>query len=329
MCYPTLRHPYRYVWDFWYWYEADAERFHLFYLNAPPDSVSQGWHHQLATVGYGVTADFTTIEWGPYDVLVADPGGWDNTSIWTGDVVRIGEGFLLFYTSRDRNWGDGYTQAIGIAAAATIDACHWQRTVISPLVATTAAYARGSVLGDPTVHAWRDPFLFRQGGDSYMLLSAKATGLAPGRNGAIAWLRADGNQLSQWQPLPPLVAPGYYAEMEVPQLYGHADGSYEVVFSSTAALDFGPRTDQQGGVQGMTITSLEPVAAAAIHLWLPAASDLYACRVIPELDGELVGFDLKTGGIRRSGLKTHLQSVNRDFSGCTLADEGEAVTPES
>lgn len=316
MGYPTLSHPSRYVWDFWYWYDAAAGIFHVFYLNAPLELAALGQHHGAATVGYGTTVDFTHMQWGPVDVLAADADGWDNTSIWTGDVLPVKSGFLMLYTSRDRNWDDGYTQAVGMAVAPRIDGRFWQRRPGRPLRVSGDYEPRG-LPDDLSVHAWRDPFVFGWAGSTYMLLSAKVRGQAQGSNGAVAWLRAlDG--LTVWQPLPPLAAPGCFSEMEVPQLYRRSDGRLELLFSSTAALDFHPQTPHHGGLYSIVADQLEDFARRSPRSCLPASSGLYACRAIPELEGELVGFDLKTGGLRRSGLKTYLQSVDRDFSDCML-----------
>ena len=61
MTYPTMRHPKRYVWDFWYYPEEIKTqtkpdepkwRFHVFYLNADPKLVPEGKHHFDARVGY-------------------------------------------------------------------------------------------------------------------------------------------------------------------------------------------------------------------------------------------------------------------------------------
>ncbi|PSN17524.1 beta-fructosidase, partial [filamentous cyanobacterium CCP5] len=293
---------------------AMTGKFHLFYLNAPSESYATGAHHQAATVGYGVTKDFLEIEWGAHDVLRADPQGWDNTSIWTGDVLRIGKGFWMFYTSRDHHRDDGFTQAIGVARADQIDARHWQRISRLPLEVNSPDYEPRGIQGDLSVHAWRDPFLFRWGGDTYMLLSAKAAGRPLGRNGAVAWLKACDPQLNQWQPLPPLVVPGHYSEMEVPQVYRRPDGRLALLFSTTAALDFTPESPHQGGIYAMAAEGFEGFAHQVPRNILPASSGLYACRAIPELAGELIGFDLATGGIRRSGIQTHLQSLDKDFS---------------
>jgi beta-fructofuranosidase len=201
-----------------------------------------------------------------------------------------------------------------------IDARHWQRTPVLPLGVTGAAYEPRSLKGDASIHAWRDPFLFRREDSSYMLLAAKAVGLPLGRNGAVALLQAPGQQLSQWQPQLPLVSPGDYSEMEVPQLYQRRDGRLELLFSSTAALDFNPDQPHRGGLYGIGGQRLEDLAWQPPRNYLPAASGLYACRAIPELEGELVGFDLATGGIRRSGVKTYLDSLDRNFSNCTLGE---------
>ena len=119
--------------------------------------------------------------------------------------------------------------------------------------------------------------------------------------------------------------------MEVPQIYKDSQGNYELVFSTWAKNDFSPTTRKAGGLQGLTIpeswnfnnhqtTSLE--LNQGFHVLMPEKYGLYACRIIPELHGEIVGFDIEDGGIRRSGVKKKFQSVNRDFSGLKIELNG-------
>ena len=80
-----------------------------------------------------------------------------------------------------------------------------------------------------------------------------------------------------------------------------------------------PSTQKSGGLQGVISSSMFNFpAASSPKVFLPETAQLYACRVIPELDGEIVGFDITTGGIRRSGVKTGLRNVDRDFSSYSI-----------
>jgi beta-fructofuranosidase len=172
-----------------------------------------------------------------------------------------------------------------------------------------------------TIPAWRDPFLFRHEQEIYMLLSAKDPEQSVGKKGAVALLKAKNNSFEQWEYLPPICQPGFYAEMEVPQLYrsGVNDHEYALVYSSWAKYDFAPSTQKSGGLQGVISSSMFNFpAASSPKVFLPETAQLYACRVIPELDGEIVGFDIMTGGIRRSGVKTGLRNVDRDFSSYSI-----------
>ena len=78
--YPTLQHPDRHVWDFWYHFAPDTGIFHLFYLNADRELVAEDKHHFSSQVGYATTKDFLTIDWISDRVLGADPHGWDDRS---------------------------------------------------------------------------------------------------------------------------------------------------------------------------------------------------------------------------------------------------------
>ncbi len=316
--YPTLQHPDRHVWDFWYHFTPETGLFHLFYLNADRALVAEEKHHFSSQVGYATTKDFITIDWISDRVLGADRHGWDNTSIWSGDIIKTQGGFLMFYTSRNRDTDDGMTQNIGVAFTHHVQSFDRWFRIPNIRIQPQAPYELRHVPEDLTIHAWRDPFLFRHHEQIYMLLSAKDPQQQLGKKGAVALLKAKHNNFETWEYLDPICHPGFYAEMEVPQLYRSTNDEYILVYSSWAKYDFAPSTEHSGGLQGIISHSPFDFPAVKPQVLLPETANLYACRVIPELGGEIVGFDITTGGIRRSGVKTGLQHVDRDFSSYSI-----------
>jgi sucrose-6-phosphate hydrolase SacC (GH32 family) len=314
--FPSVRHPSRYVWDFWYYFDSKINLFHIFYLNADEILVPSEKHHHAACVGYATTSDFIRIEWGgedSFDILKPPINHWANTCIWSGDIVKIRDGFLMFYTSRNREIDDGMTQNVGMAYSEVLSPSNWKLS--STKIEPGSPYQLRNSLGDLSTHAWRDPFLFQENDQIYMLLSAKSTDDPIGRNGVVGFLKLKDNNFStgEWEYLDPLSKPCCYSEMEVPQLYKDSDGKYELIFSTWARNDFSKTTRQSGGLQGLTSSGLRSFSKEA-HVLMPEKYGLYACRIIPELDGEIIGFDIQEGGIRRSGVKTGFKHVNRDFS---------------
>jgi sucrose-6-phosphate hydrolase SacC (GH32 family) len=309
----------RYAWDFWYYFDENKGIFHVFYLNADRSLVPENRHHFASRVGYAITKDFSTIERVNDSVFAASEEGWDNTSIWTGDVVRVRKGYLLFYTSRDRGAGDGLTQNIGMAFSQNL--VDWQRIPNLRIAPDPTFYEASTVTGDTGVHAWRDPFVFNLDAETYMILAAKAKKHPLGRKGTVALLKAIDRSLLVWKALPPLYSPGWYGELEVPQLYRETDSRLKLVFSVPGSLDLAPNTRRAGGFQmvGVSqpqVSGTRPLAASNPAVLLPYSSGIYACRVIPELNGEIVGFNIEAGGFRRSGVTIDLHSMNRDFSWC-------------
>lgn len=312
MLYPILRHPIQYIWDFWYYFEKNSKLFHVFYLNADPALVPAEKHHWASQVGYGVTKDFRDMDWGPCDVLTASPDRWDNSSIWTGDIVRIQNGFLMFYTSRNLETDDGKTQNIGVAYANRINAPKWTPISGIRIQPDGLIYSPRHIASDVTIHAWRDPFLFRYKNQIYILVSAKSVKQPLGQNGAVALLRSKDEGYKNWEYLHPAVDPGCYSEMEVSQILRRSDGKFEMVFSTGPDYDHTPGSEGSGGLYG--IISEDPLNfQIKPRLLYPFQKGLYACRIIPETDGEIVGFDHQSGGLRRSGIKTHLMAMDRDF----------------
>ncbi|HDP67624.1 MAG TPA: beta-fructosidase [Candidatus Marinimicrobia bacterium] len=312
MVYPNLKHPSQFTWDFWYYFEKKSNLFHLFYLNAGSALVPAEQHHWAAQVGYATTSDFLSVKWGSTAVLTASRRRWDNSSIWTGDVVRIQNGFLMFYTSRNLGTDDGKTQNIGIAFADRINTPRWRALPDIRIPPDGLIYSPRHIPGDISIHAWRDPYVFRHENQIYMLVTAKSLRQAPGRNGVVALLRSQDGGYKNWEYLPAVADPGCYSEMEVTQILRRLDGKFELFFSTGPDYDQTPGYEHSGGLYG--IISENPFNfREKPRLLYPFQDGLYACRIIPEMDGEIVGFDHRIGGLRRSGIKTHLLEMDRDF----------------
>ncbi|MEJ2228147.1 MAG: beta-fructosidase [Alphaproteobacteria bacterium] len=308
----VAQHPSRYVWDFWYSWDCQQEIFHVLYLNADRSLVASDQHHFASELGYAVTKDFVEIDWIDDHAFTARPESWDNTSIWSGDLIAVQGGYLLFYTSRDKVRDDGLTQSIG--AAFTTDFRNWTHLETIKIDADPRFYETCGVKGDDTIHAWRDPFLFRIGNTIYMLVAAKVAKAPLGRKGAVGLLRCEDATFSCWEALPPITAPEWYSEMEVPQLYRDCEGLLQLVYSTQSKYDHAPATMGQGGLQALAVSDELQLTATAPKVLLPHTEGLYACRIVPELGGDIVGFDANHGGIRRAFRATGWTAVERDFS---------------
>ena len=89
--------PEAWAWDFWV--ADDGERYHLFSLNAPRSLGDPELRHRSAGVGHAVSSDLCTWELLPDALRAGAAGGPDDLAIWTGCVVRPGDGpWHLFYT---------------------------------------------------------------------------------------------------------------------------------------------------------------------------------------------------------------------------------------
>jgi sucrose-6-phosphate hydrolase SacC (GH32 family) len=314
--YPLLQHPTRYIWDFWYYYDSKSQIFHILYLNADLSLVQENHHHFSSCVGYATTQDFIHIDWIQDQVITASQDGWDNTSIWTGDVIKYRDGFACFYTSRDHREEDGLTQNLGLAISQ--DFLEWERILSFRIRPNSQWYESHTLEGNGTIHAWRDPFVFQYQGILYMILAAQSKQHPLMHKGAIGLLKSPNNSLLDWIACPPIYAPGRFTECEVPQMY-QQNGRLILGYSSWEHSDKEPNQIHRGGfyiVKGQQKTDSDTILEfrESPEILLGQRMGLYACRIIPELNGDIVGFNIKQGGIQRISSQTNFQSVDRDFS---------------
>ncbi|MHB1598488.1 MAG: glycosyl hydrolase family 32 [Acidimicrobiales bacterium] len=218
----------KWVWDFWL--AEDGDRHHVFYLQAPRSLGDPELRHHHASVGHAESDDLRSWRVLPDALCAGEPGSWDDLAIWTGSVLRHEGRWHMAYTGVNRA-ERGLVQRIGIATSD--DLVTWNRHEANPVLEADPRWYEQLGHGRWRDQSWRDPFLFRPQGDDYVhaLITARSPhGPADGA-GVIA--RARSRDLFDWEVLPPLIAPGDFAQIEVPQL-GRVDGSDVILFSTRA-----------------------------------------------------------------------------------------------
>ncbi len=234
--------PDRYLWDFWF-----AERgseLHLFFLQAPRQECGDDpeRRHELASVGHAVLTPRGWKEIGPHPAFRRAEGrAWDNTSIWTGSIIRhpISGLYTMLYTSRHAGeapvWTPrGWFRPQHIGAAVSADLISWRRTETCrrrPVISNP-----GKQHGCDGVN-WRDPYLVRgRDGLFYAFISTRRADAPADSGGAIVYLTS--SDLERWSTAPQiLIASTEFYQMEVPQVFFFPPGDHQrlyLLFSAQA-----------------------------------------------------------------------------------------------
>jgi len=219
----TLRLPGHWVWDFWF--ARDGNDVHVFFLHAPRDVGNPDLRHSQARIGHAVSRDLRTWEVLPTALSPGPPGAFDDLATWTGSVLDVDGGWLMFYTGISTR-EDGAVQRIGLATSDDLIA--WEKQGVL-LEADPRWYEK---LGpDANREAWRDPWVLWDFDSRrfHMLITARANHGPPDGRGVIghAW----SPDLCSWQTGPPLSEPGEFFHLEVPQLV-HLGGAWRILFSA-------------------------------------------------------------------------------------------------
>lgn len=191
--------------------------YHLFHLVLP--------NHDY--IAHAVSADGLDWERTRNAIFTGEPGAWDDDMLWTMHVTRnpaLGL-YEMYYTGLHQA-EHGAIQRIGRAVSRDLLAWRKENLQNLPLAPHGEHYevpgqaARGWV-------SFRDPFLFSEGGQEWMLVCARTREGLASRRGCVGLLRrtAEGFQME-----PPLFFPRMYDDVECPCLV-RLDGLFYLIGS--------------------------------------------------------------------------------------------------
>jgi len=228
----VLRLQDKWVWDFWFAHEG--EDYHIFYLQASRALENTDMRHWNVSIGHAVSRDLR--QWRilpdalrPSDPII-EPEAFDTHTTWTGSIIRHDSLWYMFYTGGKRS-ENGLIQRVGLATS--YDLLTWDKHPNNPLIQANPRWYETLNFNEWRDESWRDPFVFRlDDGVYHALICARANdGPADGR-GVIA--HAQSANLLDWEVLPPVMTPGDFSQMEVPQV-SEIGGRYYLLFCTSKA----------------------------------------------------------------------------------------------
>lgn len=300
-------------WDCWYWYDPNSQIFHVFRLCATQAHRAQKVQDLFSQLAYATSRDLHHFDYHNLNLIPPKRG----SSIWSGCTFQHPNGsYYLFYTERQTSQTFWANQVI--QAAYSSDLQSWQSLDLDLSMTTVdpkaQVFQRLPQLGDRTIHAWRDPYLFAAEGSIWMLVAAKSLHFPQHQNACIALLKASDDSLTTWELACPYVVAGF-EELEVPQIYWDQSTSELVVVASTWAEQdyqisqqqgYDPLLSdpekvyrQQGYVLGFRFSSLtaltQSTGKVAAEVLVAPSKHHYAGMIVPELQGSVLGFNTQVG----------------------------------
>ncbi|MGL1933446.1 MAG: hypothetical protein OCD01_00425 [Fibrobacterales bacterium] len=154
-------------------------------------------------------------------VFVGDPGSWDDDMLWTMNVVLEDDWFIMYYTGLMME-DKGAVQRIGRARSK--DLYHWKKIEGNGFPLEPGPPFYEDIDDNPRGWAsFRDPFIYKEGGEEYMLICARSNTGPISRRGVVALAEKMGNSFKLTQPL---LHPYAYDDVECPCLFKIKDYYY-------------------------------------------------------------------------------------------------------
>lgn len=187
---------------------------HLFYQFNPYGST---WGH----MHWGHARSRDLVNWEHLPIALAPSLEKGETHVFSGGAALTRNGQVrLFYTSIGERPPEQW-----MAAPADPDLITWTKLPQNPIL-TTAAH------GALQVSDWRDPFLFTEGGATYMVCGGNSSGQRWGGGGQVQLYRAADDALTRWKHLGPVFAcrDREIVNIECPNLF-QLDGKWVLIIS--------------------------------------------------------------------------------------------------
>lgn len=272
--------PDAWTWDMWF--ADDGDRYHAFYLKASRALGDPDRRHFHVTVGHAVSDDLRTWHEVRDALIASDEPAFDDFTTWTGSIIRDPDGlWRMFYTGTRR---DEKATVQRVGAATSVDLYTWTKAGSGAVCAADPHwYEKFDGVSWPD-EAWRDPWVFADGDQWHMLVTARAKDGAVDDRGVIG--HATSPDLTTWTVRPPLSEPGAgFGHLEVPQVET-VDGQQVLVFSSLRGELTQSRRDagERGGVWSVSVDSATGPFDIAKATRLTDES-LYAGRLLRDRDG--------------------------------------------
>jgi beta-fructofuranosidase len=217
----------KWIWDLWL--ALDSLDYHAFYLQASKALGDPELRHRNVSVGHAVSQDLRSWEILP-DALhpSSEEGAWDDFTTWTGSVIQHEGRWYMFYTGGNRA-ENALIQRIGYAVSK--DLIHWERFPGNPVILHDEQHYEGY---DPDLwhdHTWRDPWVMKDPntGSFFAFITARVKDGPKDGRGVIAL--AHSQDLVRWEVRDPVMPPGDFGYMEVPQVI-NIEGIYYLLFST-------------------------------------------------------------------------------------------------
>ena len=205
------------------WYFVDGSEIHMFYLTqSDRERAVRGYSLHI---GHAVSEDL--VQWEYVGVALSSLGKyrWESKGLATGSVVKWRGQYWMAYTGHETTEGP-FRQRCGIAVSD--DLYRWERIDANPVSEPDDVTYEVAPTGFRQ-HAshWRDPFLFVEGDEVFMLVCSRLNTGDPLLRGRVAVARS--KDMHNWELRPPLAHDVVSGEMEVPQIYP-IDGRWYLLF---------------------------------------------------------------------------------------------------
>lgn len=272
------------------WFARADDVHHAFYLQAPsaignPDDWKS--RHALQLIGHAVSTDLESwTDCGP--VIAPIAGSW-RTGIATGSVVRRGERWWMFFTSR-------CPSGAGVGVATSPDLYTWQVEGDSPVIGSEV-FTSSFDGEDVTWQFLADPYVYPEPVDGlyYMIVNGQVCGQPAAERGCLGLLVSE--DLRSWSRPRLLSWPRAFTRMETPCLW-RANGRWCLYFGAVVETKAPPEAcaaivpDALAGkplLNGLLLADdiAGPYRPAPHGLWdtLPDGRMGYIYKFLPGSDG--------------------------------------------